>query len=619
MLRTYKITIWNMGLMFLIASSPLFGQVIQLDGKIADLNSQLSLYKSQEAGDFEKALLDLSTLVENSQAYRGKGTNFEQAYYWTHFTLKNESTRFEQFVLNISNYTIGEIFAYLKNESQWVKLNQVRESKALIPHRNFAYPFNVAEGDSLVFALKIWTNGDPLASPMRILPEHKFLEKSTIDNYVYGYFFSFFLIVLIIAFITWFFLREQYVLFYALHLICLGAFLFSFEGYSLIYFTEGIQFIKKLEQPLLAGGVGIFFILFVLSFFRVKEKKKILYRNVMILLIALSTLFIFLIGGNNLGNNSLFFYAFLTLASIWVFSISLFLYTGVLREEIGKRDFVFYFAAFAFVNIGVSFHFWAYFGILPDFWFDIKIMHLCALLEIVIFTYFIIDKIISINKSRTTMAIEMANQKEKSFKDILQGEENERQRIAKELHDGLGLLLSTINTRISDLADKAKPENQNQLNEISDRVEQACQDVRTTSHSLASHILTRSGFLAAMENSISLFRTNYPKIRFSFSSVVSKINLIQFDKVILFKVCQDLLNKIIEYDDVKKVGIGILEEENKININYRLDGFTKEDFSRMSITNILARINLLQGDMDLLERPNKSLMIMIDIPVDKAK
>jgi two-component system, NarL family, sensor kinase len=82
---------------------------------------------------------------------------------------------------------------------------------------------------------------------------------------------------------------------------------------------------------------------------------------------------------------------------------------------------------------------------------------------------------------------------------LVEGQEEERKRIATELHDGIGVLLSATRMQFSVLEEKS-PENKDLINRASKMLEQASGDVRKISHNMMPGLLTKLGFLEAAED-----------------------------------------------------------------------------------------------------------------------
>jgi Signal transduction histidine kinase len=212
---------------------------------------------------------------------------------------------------------------------------------------------------------------------------------------------------------------------------------------------------------------------------------------------------------------------------------------------------------------------------------------------------------------------------EKMFlKAIIQTEEKERKRFAKDLHDGLGPILSTVKMSISTL------ENMNQDKVTKEIVEntnlainEAIKSIKEISNNLSPHILDNFGLLRALRNFINKINvTQVIKI-----NLASNIGDDRFDsdiEVVLYRVICELINNTIKHSKAKNIEISLFKEDKMLNIVYQDNGkgFDKSEWDYpndrgMGLSNMISRINSLKGEMWIDTEPGKGMITTIKVRI----
>jgi signal transduction histidine kinase len=107
-------------------------------------------------------------------------------------------------------------------------------------------------------------------------------------------------------------------------------------------------------------------------------------------------------------------------------------------------------------------------------------------------------------KLKVFLAQEKEAQQKLRFKSVIEGEEKERKRIAQDLHDGLGQLLSTARLNVSVLEDEILDDNSTTLNNSLKLIDDAVSEVRSISHNMMPNALISIVFEAALKEQVHL-------------------------------------------------------------------------------------------------------------------
>lgn len=204
---------------------------------------------------------------------------------------------------------------------------------------------------------------------------------------------------------------------------------------------------------------------------------------------------------------------------------------------------------------------------------------------------------------------------------IIQTEEKERKRFAKDLHDGLGPLLSSVKMSVSSLAQMKQDDASREIIENTELViNEAIKSIKEISDNLSPHILSNFGLVRALSNFIN--KINIAKtIRVN---LITELKDERFDanvEVVLYRVICELINNTIKHAQAKKINISLSQEGEYLNITYKDDGkgfdvskiIEHQGGSGMGFSNIYSRINSLKGELNIESENKKGTLVTIKV------
>lgn len=204
---------------------------------------------------------------------------------------------------------------------------------------------------------------------------------------------------------------------------------------------------------------------------------------------------------------------------------------------------------------------------------------------------------------------------------IIKTEETERQYFAKELHDGLGPLLSSVKMALSTGHDDLL-KNRRILANAEKLIDESIIVLKEISNRLSPHILTDFGLLKAVRSFISKLpeREDQPKISFNSNTGDRRF---QFNiETVLYRVICELISNTLNHADAKNIYIDLMADSGSIALEYIDDGsgFDPEreetDQKGMGYSNIRSRIRSLNGKYDLYSRPDEGVRVNIMIELE---
>lgn len=203
---------------------------------------------------------------------------------------------------------------------------------------------------------------------------------------------------------------------------------------------------------------------------------------------------------------------------------------------------------------------------------------------------------------------------------IINTEENEKQRFAKDLHDGLGPLLSNLKMSVSALE---VIQNREEMDEILDNMKSVAQEainsIKEVSNNLSPHILENFGLFKALEVFIAPIESS-SKIHFELNVNFNRQRFPYNTEIALYRIITELINNTLKHAEATEVAIDILKENENLNISYSDNGkgtkLSKENgLSGQGLSNMQSRIKTLHGSIVFITKPNKGFMAKIVCPI----
>lgn len=199
-----------------------------------------------------------------------------------------------------------------------------------------------------------------------------------------------------------------------------------------------------------------------------------------------------------------------------------------------------------------------------------------------------------------------------SFNALITGQEEERKRIATELHDSIGSMLSTIKLNYRNL--KNSNDEAYQLTE--GLLDSACDEVRRVAHNMMPEALLKFGLIEAVNDLVAkINQSNELNIDLIVLGQSKKLN--PTTELYIYRIIQELINNTLKHARASEIMIQINQRDDMINIMVEDNGigFNPETAQAgIGLKNINSRINVLRGHITYDSEPDKGCVVMIDIP-----
>ena len=202
---------------------------------------------------------------------------------------------------------------------------------------------------------------------------------------------------------------------------------------------------------------------------------------------------------------------------------------------------------------------------------------------------------------------------------VISTEEKERKYFAKELHDGLGPLLSSAKMTLSAIV-KGSMQKQNieLLDKVENMVDNAIVATKEISNHLTPHVLERYGLKKALDTFVrnTIARKN---IKISISTNIEKKRYNHDLEAIIYRICCELINNTLKYASADKITILLTDNSETMELKYDDNGkgfdIGKNENKGMGLTNIKSRVKSLNGSIELSSSPKRGFYASIKLPI----
>ena len=219
-------------------------------------------------------------------------------------------------------------------------------------------------------------------------------------------------------------------------------------------------------------------------------------------------------------------------------------------------------------------------------------------------------------KQKAEFEKELAEQQKQRFRYVIEAQENERKRIAQDLHDSVGQLLSTARINVSELKEDIKSEDMTLIwkNSLS-LIDEAATEARNISHNIMPNSLIKYGLEPALKDLINKINiTDKVNVLLNIEGINERLN--ESMEIALFRIIQEMLNNNLKHSEATEIIINLKNKNN--NISLEIDDNGKGfDTSKIAEStgigwkNIYSRTELLNGKVTVNSESGKGTKLNV--------
>ena len=206
----------------------------------------------------------------------------------------------------------------------------------------------------------------------------------------------------------------------------------------------------------------------------------------------------------------------------------------------------------------------------------------------------------------------------KDLEAMVNGQEVERSRIAKDLHDSLGGMLSTLKLQYDSLQIDHKGLTEDKsYHKIMGLIDEACKDVRDIARNLKPTALERLGLSAALKDLINRYASKgILDISLHVNDVDGVLN--EESKLHVYRIIQELLNNALKHAQASEIDVQInrTADELLLMVEDNGKGFKHDEVEKgLGLGNLESRVNVLKGEIIIDSTLDKGTSVIVHIPL----
>ena len=579
---------------------------------------------------------------------------YEHKTLWARFKMVNHAEHSKVFMAEVVNPFIPKLSCYQIGSDGGI--DTVFTTGAGFPferrpveRRNFMFPLRLAPGDSCQVYFSI--SKDFLPNSNVLLVDFNTREGliRRYEDILLTVFFVFCSLYLLLSALVFSITQQRFQWYYFGYVLLTACFISTHLGHGFQYLWRDYPRL----QFIVPATLNIFRLIFGIWFFRLyfeipKYARHFhLFLNITIGLFLLTPVLqvIYALWRPKAEiYETLMFYGYLFFCSYLVF-FSLVILAWALREIFYKRrtrsTALFIVVALTFVGLATTSLQYLGYNLLdlsPDYLYENKLIFTTQtfyipvpvmaafFFEILLVFNFSMRKYIRLFEKDQRAQLKIAKAREEGLNALILGVENERRRIARDLHDGACVHLAAVNMQLDSLRENLtdQPELSARLADITDDIEQTYREVRGISHDLMSKALEKTDLQVALEDLVMRCRQAQPRLDIQLYTQFRPEEVSGLAKIHLYRIMQELLGNTLKHAQAKQVNVQLLEDRGNLLITVEDDGkgfdpAANEQSEGIGLTNVRTRVEVLRGTFHLESKPGRGTFINIEVPMEATR
>lgn len=217
---------------------------------------------------------------------------------------------------------------------------------------------------------------------------------------------------------------------------------------------------------------------------------------------------------------------------------------------------------------------------------------------------------------------QLSRKKFEATQAVFEAEEREKLRIARDLHDGVGQLMTAAKMNLSAFYHDINPNEEmykQTVHKIMGIVDDSCREIRTVSHNMIPNALINSTLAKALASFVDQLDNGTLKVHLFTEGLVG--NLSANTQMMVYRIIQECVNNVIKHAEATVLDISIVKDEDGLSLTIEDNGkgyiINENNSNGLGMQTIKARIDYLNGSIEITSAPEKGTLVAINIPVSE--
>lgn len=229
------------------------------------------------------------------------------------------------------------------------------------------------------------------------------------------------------------------------------------------------------------------------------------------------------------------------------------------------------------------------------------------------------EEVERLHKTFRRMLERLETERRRASSAALSAQEEERARIARDLHDEVNQSLTGLLLRLEALKDQAPFELEQEIDDTKALANQAMQELLTLARRLRPTALDDLGLKAAIAGNVSELNERSP-LHVSFTSDASTYSDLSADaQLVVYRVAQEALSNAAQHAEAGAVKVDLCRKSGFVELTVEDDGcgFTFDQASRgLGMGGMRERALLVGGDLRIESRPGVGTRVRLRVPIE---
>lgn len=212
-------------------------------------------------------------------------------------------------------------------------------------------------------------------------------------------------------------------------------------------------------------------------------------------------------------------------------------------------------------------------------------------------------------------------EREEGIKAIFEATDNERKRIAADLHDGIGQQMSGLRLAFAKLGTDLKAKEPNfttRIDSLTAVLDDTCQEVRQISHEMMPKSLSENGLISALEDMLAK-SLKFSDMEYQFEHQGIDARLPEHLELSLFRVCQELINNVVKHSKATQVNVQLYKLKEYLVMLVEDNGKGMDDNARrqegIGLKTLASRVNSINGELNFEPSPSAGTVATVRVPL----